>query len=336
MPSKPGRKPKAKRNIAGLRNQKPPLEPPTLQSSSPSAPELLPEPSLSNPDSPDNFLDDVDASDKEWDVPLYTEDGLKETPASDFDSDMDIEGEDDYSLDPIFLDDEVFLEKLLTQATKVENPDADEEEWVPARVRYQRQRRKQEQKGASFQSSTDEPNFILNTERGAYKKGPDMASKSARSQRRHREAIAAQQKLTAFGFSARQSSRERVLDEDVEELVDSHEDAAGTQDSDVDMASVRSESARSAASSMSVDESESQSSSPSDSDADDEDAVDEEGIHEWELEAEVDSLVLEAVAQIKSWEELREQIKKELKKKGKSLRLAQINQLTIIRNFATL
>ncbi|KAK7059393.1 hypothetical protein R3P38DRAFT_2406648, partial [Favolaschia claudopus] len=326
MPSKPGRKPKAKRNIAGLRNQKPPLELPTLQSSSPSAPEPLPEQSLSNPDLPDDFLDDVDASDKEWDVPLYTEDGLKEAPASDFDSDMDIEGEDGYSLDPVFLDDEVFLEKLLTQATKVEDPDADEEEWVPARVRYQRQRRKQEQKGASFQSSTNEPNLILNTERGAYKKGPDVASKSARSQRRHRGAIAAQQKLTAFGFSAHQSSQERVSDEDVEELVDGHEDAA--QDSDVDMASVRSESARSVASSMSVDGS--QSSSPSDSDTDDEDAVDENGIHEWELEAEFDSLVLKAVAQIKSWEELREKIKKELKKKGKSLRLAQINQLTIL------
>jgi hypothetical protein len=47
---------------------------------------------------------------------------------------------------PEALDDEVLLEKLLSQSEKV-GEDADEEEWVPSRVRYQRQRHKEEKTG---------------------------------------------------------------------------------------------------------------------------------------------------------------------------------------------
>lgn len=65
-------------------------------------------------------------------------------------------------------------------------------------------------------------------------------------------------------------------------------------------------------------------------------APDEEQIHEWEMEAEFDTLVFKPVEKIKGWAELQDQIKLELKKKAKTLPLSKINQLTIIRNFATL
>ncbi|KAJ6543125.1 hypothetical protein B0H19DRAFT_1077137 [Mycena capillaripes] len=60
-------------------------------------------------------------------------------------------------------------------------------------------------------------------------------------------------------------------------------------------------------------------------------AVDPEGGEEWELEAEVINLIPKTVAQIRPWEELRDQIKVELKKKSKVLPLSKINQLMIIR-----
>ncbi|KAJ7829672.1 hypothetical protein B0H14DRAFT_3716986, partial [Mycena olivaceomarginata] len=58
-------------------------------------------------------------SDDQWETHLYTEDGLKSVPDSDIDSEMEPEGEDDYSLESIYLDDEVLLENLLTQEENV-------------------------------------------------------------------------------------------------------------------------------------------------------------------------------------------------------------------------
>jgi hypothetical protein len=117
---------------------------------SPSAPELVPESSCLSPDPPNDPLDDGDESDNEWDACLYAEDGMKSALGSDIEPDMDVEGEDDYSLDSVFLNDEVLLKKLLTQAVDVDDSDADEEEWVPTHVRYQQQRRKPEEKGEFF------------------------------------------------------------------------------------------------------------------------------------------------------------------------------------------
>ncbi|KAJ6526474.1 hypothetical protein DFH09DRAFT_1095187 [Mycena vulgaris] len=56
-----------------------------------------------------------DESDNEWDACHYEEDGMTFAPALNTESDMKIDGEDDCSLDSICLDDEVLLEKLLTQ-----------------------------------------------------------------------------------------------------------------------------------------------------------------------------------------------------------------------------
>ncbi|KAJ6574311.1 hypothetical protein B0H19DRAFT_1063285 [Mycena capillaripes] len=317
MTGKRGRKAKPKRNLTGLRNHKGQAEHSIPLDPSPTATE----PSHGHQDN------DKSDNDSEWDVRLCTEDGMKSVPASDIGSDMDIDGDEDhdYCLDSVFLDDEVFLERLLTQAADVDDSDADEEEWVPTRVCYQRQRRREEKKA-----------------RGSYKKGPDMASKSDRTKTRYKDEIAAQQSLTDFGFSAMAKPKQSLPQpENVDPSDDAGNDGdAEGADEDIDMISVCSgHSARSVASFMSVDgepTADDLASSRPVSPADEEEQVDEEGIHEWELEAEFDTLIFKAVAERKDWETLREQIKQELKKKGKSLSLAKINQLTIIRNFATL
>lgn len=55
-----------------------------------------------------------------------------------------------------------------------------------------------------------------------------------------------------------------------------------------------------------------------------------------EWEAELDESLAPATTEIRGWLILRAQIKTDLKKKAKSLSLSQINQLLILRNFATL
>jgi len=62
--------------------------------------------------------------------------------------------------------------------------------------------------------------------------------------------------------------------------------------------------------------------------------IDDETAEGWE-----DELMLSAsgdISRFRSWNELREKIKSDLKKSGKSLPLAHINKLTILSNFATL
>ncbi|KAK7059261.1 hypothetical protein R3P38DRAFT_3522094, partial [Favolaschia claudopus] len=148
------------RNISGLRNQKPRTPSPTPE---PAAPEPVLEREYS-PDWPSELPsdDEDELPDLEY-VNLAEEDGMRSGPQSQDGDDSDIQIEDEWEslmLEEEMLDDEVFLEKLLSQAEQV-GDDADEEDWVPARVRYQRQRRKEER-----------------TARGKYKKGPDVANQT--------------------------------------------------------------------------------------------------------------------------------------------------------------
>ena len=55
-----------------------------------------------------------------------------------------------------------------------------------------------------------------------------------------------------------------------------------------------------------------------------------------EWEAELDESLAPGTTEIRGWLTLRAQIKEDLKKKARSLPLSQINQLMILRNFATL
>jgi hypothetical protein len=64
---------------------------------------------------------------------------MKSKPGSDSDVDSDVAVEEEdqaFSLATEFLEDEVLLERLPSQAKKC-GDDADEKEWVPPRVHYQ-------------------------------------------------------------------------------------------------------------------------------------------------------------------------------------------------------
>ena len=67
----------------------------------------------------------------------------------------------------------------------------------------------------------------------------------------------------------------------------------------------------------------------------DSDEVEKEA-EEWELEAEAETVLPKAIPEIRPWVVLREQIKDDLKKHSRTLPLSKINQLIILRNFATL
>jgi len=62
--------------------------------------------------------------------------------------------------------------------------------------------------------------------------------------------------------------------------------------------------------------------------------LNEEDSEAWE--DELDTNVQDPNVEIKSWEELRKQIKIDLKKHSKTLPLSQLNQLMILSNFTTL
>lgn len=70
-------------------------------------------------------------------------------------------------------------------------------------------------------------------------------------------------------------------------------------------------------------------------DAMDVDVLGEEDEDNWEPEGEVDD-VMQAVDKIRGWEELRRQITADLKGNDRSLPLSKVDQLLILRNFATL
>jgi hypothetical protein len=130
---------KRKPNTSRLRNQKP------------RTPTPEPEPALAEPEYSPDWPTDLASDDEseEEEANLAFEDGMRSKAASDVDIDSDVEVEDEqdtFSLATEALDDEVLLEKLLSQSEKV-GEDADDEEWVPSRVRYQRQWRKEERTG---------------------------------------------------------------------------------------------------------------------------------------------------------------------------------------------
>ena len=63
---------------------------------------------------------------------------------------------------------------------------------------------------------------------------------------------------------------------------------------------------------------------------------DDPNLADEEWEAELDECLAPNPTEIRDWSTLREQIKKDLERKYKSLPLLQVNQLMILRNFATL
>jgi hypothetical protein len=107
-----------------------------------------------------------------------------------------------------------------------------------------------------------------------------------------------------------------------------------------DLPNLLDDDSRSEASAMSIDGS-ANSAAGSDSDSPPDHALppsrpEDDVMHKWELEAEYETPIFGGVDEIRDWGMLWDQIKNDLKKKAKTLPLSQFNQLTIIRNFATL
>lgn len=148
-------------------------------------------------------------------------------------------------------------------------------------------------------------------------KGPDVMSKSARTRRRYRQANHGQKTLEAFAFSI--SRQQKSL----ENLVVRQESV------EVEIPpTIREESVE-----IKIPPAISQESANAEilSDAD-LDTCEEVG-KGWEDDADE---CVHGNIEIRAWDELREQIKKDLKKNSNCLPLSKINQLLVIRNFATL
>ncbi|KIK02078.1 hypothetical protein K443DRAFT_539523 [Laccaria amethystina LaAM-08-1] len=349
---------KLKRNIAGLRNQ--PRPPPD---SFPEPQEDLPSPTPPHKLSPfrNNPADGNDSdmsSDEE--NPLYKRvDSAKEYWQGLDDEELESDTEEllnDW-------EDDLQKEGLYVHLIKVAaacGDDPRDEDWVPKR------KQAKERKARPL----------------TYHKGPDVASKSQRTQRRYRKSIATQQSLDSFGFSctprpARFQSEAKV-GSDIEMLDVKRENSpeifniASFPPPDIP---IRQETPEAYALEFDVPIRE-ESTTPPPLFFDDEQlgltvlektpaivqireesitpppitackrSADEAGLEdggdvgsekdvEEMLEDEIED-VMQPRSEIRSWGDLREQIKTDLKKKHAHLPLSQINQLMILRNFTNL
>jgi hypothetical protein len=187
-----------------------------------------------------------------------------------------------------------------------------------------------------------------------YKKGPDVMSKSERTQRRHAQAMQGQGRLTGFGFKA-PSYPVRVVGvkqpaKPPSELIPIDQPIAQPRSpspmesplpgpSRVRSSSVLSDPSTDNDSEAVTDpgfadvdenEAEAQNGNVSELEAD----MNEDEIEEWE--GELEEGLQGPKSHIRDWADLRKQIKDHLKKNSKTLPLSQVNQLLIISNFATL
>ncbi|KIK05029.1 hypothetical protein K443DRAFT_4210 [Laccaria amethystina LaAM-08-1] len=186
---------KYKRNIAGLRNQ-PKSPPDSFPKPHPSP--ILPPKSSPCPNNPADGNDSDVSLDEE--NPLYKRvDSSKEDWQGSDNEELEVDAEE-------LLDDWEDLRKEglyvhLVKAAAACGDDRHDEDWVPKRKRA---------KERKVRPST-------------YQKGPDVASKSQRTQRHYRKSIAMQQRLDLFGFSC--TPRPAPLQSDIEMLDIKREDS---------------------------------------------------------------------------------------------------------------
>lgn len=159
-----------------------------------------------------------------------------------------------------------------------------------------------------------------------YVKGPDVASKSERTRQRYKNSIRQQTSLEAWGFKATEASKS--ITEETER--------SPTPSSDDHTAMPKPNSPSPSPSPCPNRQCESETMESLRSPDEDPDGDEPEGdLDEWECEAEVFESISCAQHEIRDWGVLRDQIKLDLKKK-RDLPLSKINQLLILRNFATL
>ncbi|KIK38771.1 hypothetical protein CY34DRAFT_25514 [Suillus luteus UH-Slu-Lm8-n1] len=238
------------------------------------------------------------SSEENWQPPTVF-DSLKFT-ANDDESDIESNEEDITHSDD--LDDSNCCSRLIDfAASESMDDDPHDETWLPPR------------KAKCRAQQIGRPNH--------YKKGPDVGSKSARTRRRYKQLLQNQKPLTSLGFTIQpklyQSTHVTPATEESSSLT-SHQHLEPDSESEED--------------DLDADIMSPMSETPApDSQLSTGLACDAEEIWEDELEEEE-----QAGVDIRGWDELREQIKKDLTKGGKTLPLSRVNQLLLVRNFATL
>ncbi|KAJ7595375.1 hypothetical protein C8J56DRAFT_1115182 [Mycena floridula] len=306
-----------KRNITGLQDQGKRAE------EHGQAPESRYSLDWSEWDSDDPASDEeMDQEDLVWYRYLYGNEGdpdlLKEH------SEELIEAEDGEGYDMDWdedLDDEVFCDNMVALAEDCSD-NTDDEDWLPANVLKQHQRHVMTQKTRPTKYATgpviaDKAEHPETTASRCHARSQSDGESSAPSAKKSRTAdltiTPEPQSLPPLSFIPSMSINEEEVDSDT-----------GDRDTVIPSAST--------------------SPGPDLHDTDDSDNVPAAPVNkddgheeeEWELEAEVLNLIPATVSDIKPWDELRKQIKADLKKQLKSLPLSKVNQLMILRNFATL
>ncbi|EDR06554.1 uncharacterized protein LACBIDRAFT_300092 [Laccaria bicolor S238N-H82] len=382
-------KKKVKRNISGLRNQS---KPTTGVSHTDSEPICGPRVETSHtPDLLiDNDLDDVD--DEEWVPNVHVDSSRPVCDGVESDGDIDSEDEEDFldkveeirpGVNPRKYRNKGLYVALMRMAMDVGDNLMDED-WVPKKTR---KKLRKERKIANRPKE--------------YKKGPDVGSKSTRTQCRYKSLLKDQKTLEDLGFT-KTDKRPCIDHEDNMESDSGQSDSSGFGEDTFEVDTIKQESPeleipleRDAEIVAEEDAGENdiqiriESASPPRLMFDDETPADvfcdlvqirEESMspprllfddqisllgkrkngcesnpensadphhaaqkntddleladEEWE--AELDECFASNPSEIRDWHALRDQIKNDLNKKFKSLPLSQINQLMILRNFATL
>ncbi|KAE9399002.1 hypothetical protein BT96DRAFT_957397 [Gymnopus androsaceus JB14] len=348
--NKGGRPQKRKRNITGLKNQ---LKPSALETAQEPT-ENCEIPHVEEPVTKESKEDEI--ADGCW----MPEDILRTAEYFQYEGCEDSEDEEEVleqgDWDDEALEDENLQDALFRYAAAMDG-DIYDEDWVPEILqRKKKSRRKHEPKERAK----------------TYATGPDIARKSARSQRRHKSKRIGQDFLGKFGFtggnctvlrlhtqdnpvsatgSSSSSSSSILSTPDIPIRTESVEPELGLAGDRKPSVPIRAESeepepgwAGNRESSVPIRQESIEpvltwdGDSPPDLNHPDVTASQREEFVEESWEEELDERVgLDRKAEIRNWSELREQIKNELAvAKKKHLPLLQINQLLILRNFATL
>jgi len=188
----PVKKPWPTLNISGLHNQ-------SRQSSPFSESTPQPTPPRSQAPSPDGDESDLEEDDEDLDFLIHF-DTLKINLAHE--KACPDEGEEE---EEELEEWEGFGKEDLAEAMvgMFEVDDPSDLDWLPERLKNKRNKRKKEKKGMYSQSFSLISLLIMQPERPkTYQKGPDVMSKSERTQRRHTRAFQGQGQLSGFGFKA--------------------------------------------------------------------------------------------------------------------------------------
>jgi hypothetical protein len=194
------------------------------------------------------------------------------------------------------------------------------------------------------------PDFHAGERPKQYAKGPDVMSKSKRTQERYRKQNKDQTSLTCLGFSIKSAvdtiSHPIIANNNTARSPQIMTTSAQPQPSETDVLPPSGSRTRSASvlSDPSTDAGDRTDRDDPSSLADvqevDEDVggeIQAEGLDEQEIyESDLEEAFQGPKCAIKDWSELRKQIKTHLRKHSKSLPLSKINQYLIISNFATL